>query len=347
MTDYPIVSVIIPCRDEKAFIQACLDSIIANDYPKDAMELLVVDGKSNDGTETVIEHYKDKYPFVRLLENPEQSIPAAMNVGIKNAKGEIVMKMDAHTTYAPDYISKSVSALEEHQADNCGGVLITVSENKGMTGDCIVLSLSHPFAVGNSHFRTGSKEPRWVDTVSFGCYRKQKLLELGMYNEKVVRGSDMELNLRLKRAGGKILLMPDIKASYYAPGRAAHLMKKRFVDGAWAIFPLLYTNVMPVSPRHLVPLFFVASLLTTGLLSFLRQEMKFPFYFILAVYFSVSFYFSFKIALTKRKALFLILMPFYFFLTHASYGLGSLLAFFQMPFLLLSKSGGSSKKVNA
>ncbi len=145
MNDLPLVSVIIPCRNEEKYICQCLDSIIANDYPKDKIEVLIVDGMSEDGTRKVLKHYAQRYPFMRVLDNSKKITPVALNIGIKNAEGEIIVRMDAHNTYEEKYISKCVESLHKYDADNVGGIWIIVPRGNGLIGKAIALALSNPF----------------------------------------------------------------------------------------------------------------------------------------------------------------------------------------------------------
>jgi len=181
----PLVSVIIPCRNEEKYIRRCLDSIIVNDYPKDKVEILVVNGMSEDGTREVLEGYKEKYSFLKILNNPKKITPVAFNIGIKNSRGQIIMIMGSHSTYKKDDISKCVKYMRDYKADNVGGVMVTVPRNNTFIGKAIVVASSHRFGVDNSYFRIGSKEPRWVDTVSFGCYGKEVFEKIGLYNEEL------------------------------------------------------------------------------------------------------------------------------------------------------------------
>jgi glycosyltransferase involved in cell wall biosynthesis len=172
MGELPFTSIIIPCRNEKEFISGCLDSIIANDFPKERLEVLVVDGMSEDGTQAVIENYSKKYLWIRLIKNPEKITPIALNKGILDSKGEIIIWMSAHNRYEKDYISRSVESLNKYGADNVGGIMTTLPRIDNFTGRAIVASLSHRFGVGNSYFRVQTNEPKWVDTVFGGCYRR-------------------------------------------------------------------------------------------------------------------------------------------------------------------------------
>lgn len=266
MSDLPKVSIVIPCRSEEKFIGKCLDSILANDYPKDRLEILVVDGMSEDGTRRTVESYGRNYAFIRLLNNPKKITPAALNIGIANAKGEIIMRMDAHNTYPPNYISGLVGWLEKTQADNVGGVWITLPATQTFMAEAIALALSHPFGVGNAYFRIGVKEPRWVDTVPFGCYRREVFDRIGMFDEELVRNQDDEFNLRLLKRGGRILLVPSIVSYYYARDSLWKLWRMYYQYGYFK--PLVARKVGGVlTVRQVIPAVFVVGLLVSGALA--------------------------------------------------------------------------------
>lgn len=301
------VSIIIPCRNEEKFIGQCLDSIIANDYPKNRLEILVVDGMSEDRTREILDKYEREYSFIKILNNPKKITPVALNLGIKQAKGEIIMRADAHTTYEKDYVSKCLKYLDEYRADNVGGLWITVSRDDTFVGKAIALTLSHPFGAGNAYYRIGSsKEPRWVDTVPFGCYRKEIFKKIGPYNENLMRSQDMEFNLRLKKAGGKILLVPDIVSYYYPKSNLKDFFLHNFEDGIWAIYPLKFIK-FPFQLRHYLPLIFVL----TSPLSIWPYTL-------------FSLLFSAQIAIREKDFSYFFLMPIAFFLRHFGYGLGSI-----------------------
>ena len=324
MVDSPLISVIIPCRNEEKFIAKCLDSVIANGYPKDRLEVLLVDGMSEDRTREMVERYTQQYPFIRLLDNPKKITPVALNIGIKNANGEIIMRMDAHATYEKDYILKCVKFLNEYNADNVGGIMITTHKDNTFVSKVIVLALSHRFGVGGSVFRTGSKEPKWVDTVFGGCYKREVFDRVGLFNQDFARTQDMEFNLRLRRAGGKILLHPEIVSYYYARSDFKSFCKHNFRNGVWAIYPFKFTTIMPVSLRHLIPLAFVSSLIGSVALSVFSQIFLWLFLFILSSYALANAYFSIKITAKEKDIRYLFVMPLIFATLHISYGLGSL-----------------------
>ena len=259
MNESPRISIVIPCLNENAFIGRCLDSILANDYPKERVEILVVDGMSQDITREVVKSYAQKYNFIKLVDNIKGFKPYAFNLGIQKALGEIIMIVGAHASIEKNYISQCVKYLNEYQADNVGGVMVTVPRENTLTAKAIALALSSPFGVGNARFRIGSKKPIWVDTVFGGCFRKELFRKIGFFNEELIHSQDLEFNLRLKKHGGKILLVPEIKSYYYALSDLKSFCRHNFRNGLWAVYPLKFVQHIPVSVRHLVPLAFVSS----------------------------------------------------------------------------------------
>ncbi len=318
------ISIIIPCRNEGKFISKCLESIILQDYSKEKLEVLVVDGMSEDGTREILKGYAKKYLFIKVLDNPKKITPCALNIGIKNAKGEIIMRIDAHTTCEKDYMLKCIKYLNGYNADNVGGIMVTLPRDSSLLGKAIAIVLSHPFGVGNSVFRTGAKEPKWVDTVFGGCYKKEVFDKIGLFNENLPRGQDMEFNLRLKRAGLKTLLVPEIVSYYYARSEFKPFCKYNFKNGLWAILPFKYTKIMPVSLRHLVPFIFVLSIIVSGVLSFFSSIFFWLFLLIVGSYSLINICFSLKIALRKKNVKYLFTIPIIFASLHIGYGLGSI-----------------------
>jgi cellulose synthase/poly-beta-1,6-N-acetylglucosamine synthase-like glycosyltransferase len=329
-SNYPLVSIILPCRNEERFIGRCLDSIIANEYPREKLEILAIDGMSEDRTREVIERYSQQYPFIRLIDNHKKITPIGLNLGIKSAKANIIIWMSAHNRYDKNYISRCVESLEKYGADNVGGVMRTLPREDTFTGKAIVTSLSHRFGVGNSYFRVQTNKPKWVDTVFGGCYRKEVFDRVGFFNENLVRGQDMEFNLRLKKAEGKTLLVPDIVSYYYARSDLKSFWKHNWANGLWAILPFLYSPIMPVSWRHLVPLIFITSLLGSAFLGLFWAPFFYLFLIILGSYGVTNLSASFQIAFDKRNIRYMITMPFIFGILHFSYGLGSLLGVFKI-----------------
>jgi glycosyltransferase involved in cell wall biosynthesis len=231
MTRDPMVSVMIPCLNEEGYIAGCLDSILASDYPKDRLEILVADGRSSDRTREIVAPYVTRHASVTLLDNPAGTTPAALNVAVRAASGDVIIRMDAHVTYPPEYIRRLVRGLEESGADNVGGVLETVPAEDTAVARAIAIGMSHRFGVGNSHFRVGSTKAREVDTVAFGCFRRDVFVRAGLFDEELIRNQDDEFNFRLISRGGRVLLLPEVSCRYFARRSLAHLSRMYYQYG--------------------------------------------------------------------------------------------------------------------
>lgn len=260
------VSIILPCRNEASYIAACLDSILATRWPRQALEVLAVDGASDDGTRAVVAEYARRHPIVRLLDNPARVVPTGLNIGIRAATGDVIVRMDAHVIYPPEYVPRLVAALEESRADNVGACIVTHPADDSPTARAIATALSHPFGVGNSWFRIGAGERRWVDTVPFGCYRRHVFSRIGMFDEDLVRNQDDEFNHRLIRHGGRILLVPDVVSHYYARGSFRQLARMYYQYGLFK--PLAARKIGRIMTiRQLVPALLVLALAGLPLLA--------------------------------------------------------------------------------
>ena len=260
----PRVSIVMPCRNEAAYIGPCLESVLATDYPLDRVEVLVADGRSDDGTREIVERCAARNPCVRLLDNPARITPAALNTAIRIATGDVIIRMDAHGIYPRDYVSRLVDALQETGADNVGGVVVTLPADDTPVARAIAVAFSHPLGVGNAYFRIGVAGPRWVDTVPFGCFRRELFERVGMFDEDMVRNQDDEFNLRVIGRGGRILLLPDVVSRYYARRSLGAVARMFYQYGYFK--PLVVRKAERIMTRQLVPPLFVLSLVATAVL---------------------------------------------------------------------------------
>jgi glycosyltransferase involved in cell wall biosynthesis len=328
-SEMPQVSVIIPCYNEEKYIREVIESILKQSYPKEELEVFFVDGQSQDGTREIIQQFNNRYPFIQLLDNPDRFVPQAMNRAIRASKGEIIVRLDAHADYPADYLEKLVYWLKKLEADNVGALGKTEVKQQSPIARAISKVLSHPLGVGNSQFRIGSREIKQVDTVPFGCFRRDVFDRFGFYDERLRRNQDIELNKRIIRGGGKIFLIPDIVCTYYARESLAALWKNNFANGEWVIRTAYLTQTFSaLSIRHFVPLFFILywiGLLLAGLFSFVLPVWLLILACLpgLLYLFAINFA-SWKMARTEKDfSLFLPLIA-SFFTLHFSYGLGSL-----------------------
>ena len=320
MDRLPRISIVIPIFNEEKYIKKCLDSIVQSDYNKEQMEVLLVDGGSEDQTLEIVKTYQKKYPFFKVLHNPKKIVPVAMNLGIKNATGEYIIRLDAHSYYPKDYFTKLIDWHRKLKADNIGGVVKTEVKIQTPTSRAIKNVLSDRLGVGSA-FRVGVSKTTEVDTVPFGCYKKDIFEKVGLYDERLVRNQDIELNKRIKKAGGKIYLVPQIHCIYYARETFKDLAKNSFENGRWNILTAYYTKTFSsLSLRHFVPLVFVLLLLISLLLSFFDKRYLLFFLAFFIPYLIIITFRSWQIkqgtTLWHQVAAFLIL--------HLSYGLGSL-----------------------
>ena len=320
MQDFPFVTIIMPIRNEADFIERAIRSVLDNDYPAGKMEILVVDGMSDDGTREIVGELAKADNRIKILDNPKGITPAAMNIGIKAAQGDVFVRVDGHVEIPTDFISKSVRCLHEHpKAWVAGGYIKTVADS--FVGRAIAAAMQSPIGVGNSRFRLGDYEG-WVDTLAFGAHHKWVVDKIGWFDEELVRNQDDEFNLRIILAGGKIWMSKAIQSTYFSRGSLRKLWKQYFQYGFWRI-RTLQKHKRLASFRQLVPLLFILSLLSLGSVGFLWK----PLWILLAIEAALYVLALLIGALdVGRKSgwRYALPAPVVFAILHFAYGLGSL-----------------------
>ncbi len=259
------VSVIVPCRNEASHIEAFLDSVLAQQLPAphDVLEVVVADGMSNDGTRALIEKRASEDGRLMVVDNPAGITSTALNLAAVRASGEIVVRMDVHTVYAPDYLRECVRALAETGALCVGGAWLPVG--RGWPQRAIALAFSSRFGSGGAASRRVDYSGP-VDTVYLGAWRREDLLRLGGFDEALVRNQDDELNLRIVRAGGTVWQSASIRSEYTPRASFLALFRQFYQYGYWKV-PVIRKHRLPASPRHLAPFLFVWLLMVLALLS--------------------------------------------------------------------------------
>ncbi len=323
------ISIVIPVFNEENYISTCIHSILASDYDKEKMELLLVDGGSSDKTIEIITRYQQRYAFIKLLHNPQKIAPVAMNIGINASTGDFIFIISAHAVYAEDYFVKLVQQLQNLDADCVGPVLTTEVKNRTKVSMSIKEVLSHKFGVGST-FRSAINltKPVEVDTVPFGCYKKEVFEKYGLYDERLVRNQDIELNKRIINGGGKIYLIPDVKCTYYARETFSELAKNNFQNGKWNILTAYYAkSFRALSLRHFIPLFFVLSLILPFFASLIDSRFLWFSVVSLLSYLTLVIILSLKMKNTYNSVGYLILS---FLTLHLSYGAGSIMGIFSV-----------------
>lgn len=319
----PFVSVIVPCRNEQRHIAQCLDSILANDYPRDRIEVLVVDGMSDDRTREIVKEYVGRDPRIRLLENPKEIIPVAMNTGILRAKGDTIIKMDAHSTYQRNHISLCVAYQEKFGAENVGGISRMSPGADSAAAHAIVLALAHRFGSGNASVKVGVSQPTWSDSAAFGCFKKDLFSRIGLFDEHLKRSSDMDMNMRIRAAGGKVLLVPEIVVNYCADANLMAFLKHNFKDGLWATYVLRFGS-KAWSWRHWVPLTFVFALAGLFVLSPLVSWFRWLALGLAGLYVVAGLIVSLQIAIHEKSMKLFFFLPVVFAVRHFVHGIGAL-----------------------
>ena len=305
---------------------------MTQDYPKDDLEVLFVDGMSVDATRGIVAEYSKRFPFIRLLDNPKRIVPSAMNIGIQAAKGKIIIRLDAHACYCDNYFSVLVKRLMELNADNVGSVCKTDVLCKTPKTLAIREVLGNKFGVGNSTFRTGVGGVMEVDTVPFGCWHSDVFRKYGLYDERLVRNQDIELNKRIIRGGGKICIVPDTYCTYYARERFRALAKNNYENGKWNVLTVFYTKKFDsLSVRHFIPLLFVLSLVLPVLASVIWGPLLLLGLVSLSVYGFALGGISLFLAYRKKLNFFYLLIS--FMTLHLSYGWGALVGICRLPFI--------------
>ncbi|MEI2608565.1 MAG: glycosyltransferase family 2 protein [Chitinophagaceae bacterium] len=325
MSDLPLVSVIMPVRNEASFIERSLSAVMRQDYPPECLEIVFIDGLSNDGTVALVSQYLSEVkantpvtPSVYLLDNPKQHMPGAFNLGVQKASGDIIIVIGGHCVIEPDYVRQCVGALEATGADCVGGPMVTVGETTMAKG--IALAQSSRFGVGGVAFRTGRREGCYVDTVAFGAYRREVFERIGLFDEELVRNQDDEFNFRLTQAGGKIWLDPAIRSVYYSRASLSRLWRQYYQYGLYKVRVIQKRQAVP-SWRHLVPAVFVLALLMSLVFSLLTGQRR----WLLAVagpYTLANGFASLRTA--GADTAILSFLPLAFATLHFAYGLGFL-----------------------
>lgn len=320
------ISVICPIYNEEKYISNCIESIIKQDIDTARLELLLVDGMSSDATRDIVFSYNQKYSWIQLLDNPEKIVPTAMNIGIQAAKGDIIVRIDAHAEFPSNYISELVKQLEILKADNVGAVCETLPANASLEAKAIATALSSSFGMGNSYFRIGASTIMEVDTVPFGCFRKEVFEKIGLYDVELTRNQDDEFNGRIRKYGGKIYLIPHVIVKYYARDTSKKVAKMFYQYGLYK--PLVNKKLgSPATIRQFFPLVFVLGLILGPLFCLLHPIFITLFGLVLLLYFGLGFYFGVKDSKDKREA---VILPYLYFIIHFNYGWGYIVGLYKI-----------------
>lgn len=316
-TATPHVSIVVPSRNERRHIAACLRSILAQEEPPGGLEVVIADGMSDDGTREIIRQIAESDERVRLIDNPQQITPTGLNAGIRAARGEIIVRMDAHSEYAPDYVRRCVEVLQRTGADNVGGPALINAD--GYVQRAVGAAFHSPFSTGGAGFHRPDYEGD-VDTIHYGCWRRSTLIEIGLFDEELVRNQDDELNYRIKKRGGRLWQSTQIRSWYWPRASLVTLFKQYLQYGYWKV-RVMQKHARPASLRHVAPVIFVVGISLGWVGGLLYSPLYAAYAAAVAAYCAASFAFSFRAA-SKAGWDLLPILPAVFAVFHVSYGGG-------------------------
>jgi len=320
-------SIVIPTYNEQENISNCIDSILKQNYDLNLIDIVIVDGHSFDNTITKIKEYQKNFSNITLLENPVRRTPTSLNIGIKEAKGEIIIILGAHASLDPDFIFFNNKYLKEKNVNVTGGTQINIGFN--FTQKAIAMAMENPFGMGSAPYRWSKKE-QFVDTVVYAAYKRELFDEIGYFEENFSIAEDAELNWRIRKAGHKILFSPDIKSYYHPRKTVTKFIQQMFRYGILRVH-MFKKHKTAIKITHMIPPAFVVTLLS--LLILIASSIISP-VFIFAV---LGLYFILNLLTvisktSKSNFKFVPMVSFLIFVLHLSWGLGFLVG------LILPKS---------
>lgn len=322
-SELPFITVIMPIRNEMNYIEKSLGSVLAADYPTGQMEIIVADGMSTDRTRPLCKTLLKGHMNAKIIDNPEKIVSTGLNRAIRQSKGEIIIRVDGHCVIARDYFLRCVHYLMTQSVMGVGGPMETIGETP--MAKTIALAMSSKFGVGGSAFRTTKNKTMLVDTIPFPAYWRNDVLQIGLFDEELVRNQDDEYNFRIRSKGGKLLMAADIKSTYYSRATLNKLGQQYFQYGFYKV-RVMQKHWKQMRIRHFVPLGFVVGLLFTVVLSFFWSYGLALFGAFLGSYLLVNVLASLQIANQAGWSHFFRL-PLIFFILHTSYGTGMFFGF--------------------
>lgn len=322
----PSVSIIFPIHNEAAFLEQSFGAILSQDYPANSMEILIMDGKSTDNSREIVVALAAFHPQIsfRLLNNPGKFVPTAMNIALRQARGDIIIRVDGHTIIASDYVRQCVDAIQRTHADNVGGKMNAIGSSP--FGKAVAVATSTPFGIGGGRFHYSDKE-EWVDTVYLGAWPRQVFERIGLFDEELVRNQDDEFNYRLREQGGRILLSPAIHSEYTTRSFFTTLWHQYYQYGFWKV-RVMQKHPHQMRPRQFVPPAFVLALIGSTVLAISSLAISSRLLLLLSAFIPLLYMLTNLLASIftafVRGGKYLILLPFIFAILHLSYGLGFL-----------------------
>ena len=314
-TKHPHISIIIPCLNEGDFIESCINSLIQGNYPSELLEIIIVDGGSTDNTIKIVNSINKNGASIKILNNPKQIVPTALNIGVASSTYDIILLAGAHAIYDANYISQSVKTLLNEKCSSVGGVITPTART--FTGKAIAIGTSSKFGIGNAKYRY-AKEKQESDTVFAGCMRKESINRIGGFNEAWVKNQDYEFNHRLRDKVGPIILDPQVKCQYFCRENISSLAKQYFSYGYWR-FNTLKQHPNSFTVRQAAPLALFSALTISLVLLILNSNLGliFPLFYLVSTIIA-----SIWISISNNVLKYIVILPIIFITLHLSWAMG-------------------------
>jgi succinoglycan biosynthesis protein ExoA len=320
----PTICILIPTLNEEGFIEKCLRSVQAFSLPLDVtIEIIVLDGGSTDHTVEIEHRLATEDKRIRLIPNPGRIQSTALNIGIRATRADYILRLDAHSTYPPDYLALCYETSRRTGAENVGGIFVTQFRGTGYQAALVQALTTHPFGVGDSSFR-GLPPEGPADTVPYGFFPRSIFSRIGLFDERLVRAQDYEINRRIIASGGTVWLNPLIRVQYYPPASLRQFLRKQIEKEAPYNAYLWYVAPYSFAIRHAITGLFAAGVVTGVLLSPVSNIIRIPFLAIMAVYASLAIVAAVQQAIRYKEPRHAVTLPFAFFAYHFLHGCGVL-----------------------
>lgn len=318
----PFVSVIMPIRNERGYIERSLGTVLAQDYAHDRYEVLVADGMSTDNTRVIVGQLATKSDVeVKIVDNPERIVPTGFNRALALSRGDIIIRVDGHCEIPPNYLTQCLYYLDETGAECVGGVIDTIGET--FVASAVAIAMSSFFGVGDSAFRTTNGDAeviKEVDTLAFGAYRREVFNTIGDFDIELVRNQDDEFNYRLRKAGGRIVMISSIKALYYSRASIGKLWRQYYQYGLYKI-RVLQKHAQQMQVRQFIPPLFAAGLIGGLVVAPFSDLLRTLWLAGIFIYLVVDLLVSLRIA-ARAGIRYLPIVAIVFPILHLSYGAG-------------------------
>ena len=314
------ITVIVPCYNEQATISLLLNALYHQSYPRSELEVVIADGMSTDRTRELINVFQINHPdmSIQVIDNQARIIPAGLNRAIEAARGEFIIRLDAHSIPDCDYIHHCINALESGKGDNVGGKWDIQPGDNSWLAESIAVAASHPLGVGDALYRLGGKAGA-VDTVPFGAFKRELIQRIGFFNESLHTNEDYEFNVRIRQIGGIVWFDPAIRSTYFARSNLRSLAQQYWRYGYWKAH-MLRKNPTSIRWRQLLPPILVFTLIVLAAGSIFSPYLRLLFVIVLGLYLLALLFVGLQMSMKKGRIYHILGLPLAIATMHIAWG---------------------------